>query len=233
MTQLTINNQAIQVQPGRTILEACREHGIPIPTLCYHPALKPYGACRLCTVEITLPQRPLRLASACTYPCEEGLVVKTDTPAVLRSRRIMAELLLAGSPESPELLALAEELGVGEVRYRLPQQEQCILCGLCVRACEEIVGVSAISFAQRGIHKQVSPPFKIAASACIACGTCVLICPTSAIHLRDVSGPRASLAVHGALHGDAAPLYCRACADSDLSVQYFEDWPLLASPRAK
>jgi NADH dehydrogenase/NADH:ubiquinone oxidoreductase subunit G len=233
MIQLTINNQAIQVQPGRTILEACRENGIPIPTLCYHPALEPYGACRLCMVEIAQPQRPLRLAAACTYPCEEGLLVKTETPAVQRSRRIMAELLLAGAPDSPELLALAEELGVSEVRYRLPQQEQCILCGLCVRACQEIVGLAAISFAQRGIHKQVSPPFKVAASACIACGTCVLICPTRAIHLRDVSGTRASLAVHGLPHRDAAPYYCQVCADSDPSVQYFEDWALLASPRAK
>src|SRR5512139_3566799 len=149
MIHLTIDEKQIEVQEGRTILEACRERGIHVPTLCYHPALEPYGACRLCMVEISQDGRKPRLVASCVYPCEEGAVVKTNTEAVQQSRRITAELLLAGSSDSPEMIMLADELGVKEVRYQLPEEDACVLCGLCVRACKEIVGVSAISVIQR------------------------------------------------------------------------------------
>src|SRR5574342_419151 len=188
MIHLTIDDKTIEVHEERTILEACREHGIHIPTLCYHPALEPYGACRLCMVEISQDGRKPRLVASCVYPCEEGAVVKTDTPTVQRSRRVTAELLLAGSSRSPEILALAEELGVKEVRYRLPEENACVLCGLCVRACNEIVGVSALSVIRRGIAKKVATPFQVTSSRCIGCGTCVLICPTGAFHFESVAG---------------------------------------------
>ena len=188
MIHLTIDDQSIEVPEGRTLLEACREHGIHIPTLCYHPALEPYGACRLCIVEVSLPGRKPRLAAACTYPCEEGIAVQTQSEMVVRSRRLTAELLLAGAYNTPEVLALAEELGVKEVRYKLPEEDACILCGLCVRACREIVGVSAISMIQRGIAKKVAAPFQVASSRCIGCGTCVLICPTGAFNFASVTG---------------------------------------------
>ncbi len=188
MVHLTIDDQPIEVVEGRTILEACREHGIHIPTLCYHPALEPYGGCRLCMVEISQKDRKPRLVASCIYPCEEGLQVKTNSPQVQLSRRITAELLLAGSSNSPEILALAEELGVKEVRFQLPEENACVLCGLCVRACREIVGVSAISVIQRGIAKKVATPFQVTSSRCIGCGTCVLICPTGAFEFESVAG---------------------------------------------
>lgn len=188
MIHLTIDEKQIEVHEGRTILEACREHGIHIPTLCYHPALEPYGACRLCMVEISQDGRKPRLVASCVYPCEEGTVVKTNTDVVQQSRRITAELLLAGSSNSPEMVLLADELGVKEVRYQLPEEDACVLCGLCVRACKEIVGVSAISVIQRGIAKKVSTPFQVTSSRCIGCGTCVLICPTGAFNFENVAG---------------------------------------------
>lgn len=188
MINLTIDDIPIQVSEGRTLLEACREHGFHIPTLCYHPALEPYGGCRLCMVEVAYPPRPARLVAACVYPCEEGAVVSTNSPPVERSRRITAELLLANAYNTPEMLALAEELGVKEARFKLPEATDCVLCGLCVRACKEIVGVSAISVIQRGISKKVSTPFQIASSRCIGCGTCALICPTGALKLSTVTG---------------------------------------------
>lgn len=188
MIHLMINHQEYEVPEGRTVLEACREHGIPIPTLCYHPALEPYGGCRLCMVEVTMPGRPPRLVASCVHPCEEGAVIFTDTELVKRSRRMTAELILAGSYNTPEMLALGEELGVKEVRFKLPQENACVLCGLCVRACKEIVGVSAISVIERGIAKKVSTPFQVASSRCISCGTCVLICPTGAFKLEEVAG---------------------------------------------
>ena len=188
MIHLTIDDKPIEVQEGRTILEACREHDIHIPTLCYHPALEPYGGCRLCVVEVSQDGRKPRLVASCVFPCEEGAVVKTDSPTVQLNRRVTAELLLAGSSNSPEIVALAEELGVKEVRYRLPEEDACVLCGLCVRACNEIVSVSAISVIQRGIAKKVATPFQVTSSRCIGCGTCVLICPTGAFNFENVAG---------------------------------------------
>ena len=189
MIHLTIDEKKIEVHEGRTILEACREYGIRIPTLCYHPALEPYGACRLCMVEVSQDGgRKPRLVASCIYPCEEDAVVRTDTPMVQQCRRVTAELLLAGSSNSPEIAALAADLGVTEVRYRLPEEDACVLCGLCVRACNEIVGVTAISVIQRGIAKKVSTPFQVTSSRCIGCGTCVLICPTGAFNFENVTG---------------------------------------------
>jgi bidirectional [NiFe] hydrogenase diaphorase subunit len=209
MIELTINQQMYKVPPGRTILEACREHGLLIPTLCYHPALEPYGGCRLCMVEIATPGRKPRLVTACTYPCEAGLQVWTDSARVQASRRLTAELLLAGAGDSPEIVSLAGQLGVSTVRYRLPESDACVLCGLCVRACREIVGVSAIGMVQRGIAREVSPPFQVASAACIGCGTCVMICPTGVLTLEDITGYHSP---HRTLQaGQEAYLDCELC----------------------
>ena len=188
MIQLTINNKKVSVTGERTILEACREHGFEIPTLCYHPALEPFGACRLCVVEVSSSGRPARLTASCVTPCADGMLVETHSPNVLKSRKMTAELLLAEAYHNPEILRLAAELGVSEVRYQSEQIDDCVLCELCVRACKEIVGVEAISTIYRGFGKKVSPPFQIKSKVCIACGTCVLICPTNAIELNNIAG---------------------------------------------
>jgi bidirectional [NiFe] hydrogenase diaphorase subunit len=183
---LTIDDQRIETQPGRTLLEVAREHGIWIPTLCYHEALKPYGGCRLCVVELETPRGP-RLVAACTYPCEDGAVVRTDTQIVRQSRQVAAELLLARAGHVPFIQELAASLGVHRTPYTLPQ-DACILCARCVRACREIVGVGAISMAQRGTAREVTSPFHISSADCIGCGTCVLVCPTGALSLADING---------------------------------------------
>lgn len=188
MIHLTIDGKPIEAPDGRSLLEACRENGIHIPTLCYHPALEPYGGCRLCMVEVSVGGRKPRLVASCVYPCEEGAVVETHSERVVRSRRITAELILAGSYHTPEMIALGEELGVDRIRFKLEEENACVLCGLCVRACKEIVGVSAISVIQRGIAKKVSTPFEVTSSRCIGCGTCVLICPTGAFKFERVTG---------------------------------------------
>ncbi len=219
MISLTIDNRPLQVPEGRTILEACRENGIDIPTLCYHPALEPYGGCRLCMVEVSTTQRPPRLAASCVYPCEEGMVVHTDTELVKKSRRMTAELLLAGAEGSAEMRELAAELGVESVRYRLPEENTCVLCGLCVRACKEIVGVAAISMIERGISKKVSAPFQVASSRCIGCGTCVLICPTGAFKFDQVAGAHN---VEPTLEGYRRGYY-RASGEVDLRPDFVKD----------
>jgi bidirectional [NiFe] hydrogenase diaphorase subunit len=190
MVKLTIDGKEFQAEEGKTILEVAREHNIDIPSLCYHEAVEPYGACRLCMVEITSRGRQ-RLVTSCLYPVEEGLVVKTDTPRVKSVRRMVIELLLARCPDSEVLQELAAKLGVEKPRF-VPDEGKgnCILCALCTRACREVVGASAISLVNRGIDREMSTPFYKLSDACIACGSCAYICPTNAISLEDVGDTR-------------------------------------------
>ena len=173
MLRIEINGKALDSQSGSTVLTTAREHGYEIPTLCYHEALDPFAACRLCMVEVDTG-RGWQLVASCAYPCSEGLKIRTDSEAVLRSRRTTLELLMASASDVPLIQRLADELGVPSPRFSM-EADDCILCGLCVRACAEIVGVSAISVINRGIDKKVSTPFLIASNDCIECGTCVLV----------------------------------------------------------
>ena len=183
---LEINGKKVEATEGMTVLEAAKSAGIDIPTLCYHEALKPYGACRLCTVEITT-NGTTRLVTSCQYPVEEGLVVNTDTPRVTSARKMMVELLLARCPSAERIQQLAWEYGVDKPRFKV-KEELCILCGLCTRMCEEVVGVSAISFQKRGFEREVTTPFAEISEACIGCGACAKVCPTGAITLEDIYG---------------------------------------------
>jgi NADH dehydrogenase/NADH:ubiquinone oxidoreductase subunit G len=227
MIRLTIDGREIETEPGRTILEVAREHDIHIPTLCYHEAMKPFAACRLCVVEAETG-RGRQLVTSCTYPCTDGLVVYTHSNAVLQSRRVTVELLMATSAHVPIIRQLADELGVTAPRFTM-EKNDCILCGLCVRACQEIVGVGAISVVNRGIEKEVSPPFHIASDACIGCGTCVLVCPTGAITLADIVG--GAQTVHP-WESEFEAVECRVCNHHYLAPQFADHAALLAEEPA-
>jgi len=178
------------VQRHTPVLQAAARQGIVIPTLCYHEALKPYGSCRLCLVEAHRNGRP-RLVTSCNYPAEDGLVVFTDTERVKSARKTALELLLARCPNVPQIQRLAQKMGIKTSRFYKKQDERCILCGLCVRACEEMVGAGAIGFAGRGIEKHVNTPFGLQSDACIGCGSCTYICPTGCIEMVGEPGPSA------------------------------------------
>ncbi len=187
---LTIDGQVVKSQPGLSLLLAAREHGIDIPTLCYHDDLKPEGHCRLCVVEIGEPGRT-RIVNSCTYPVEEGLSVQTRSERVLASRRLVLELLLAQAPAAELIQQLAADYGVYETRFKKGHpQQRCILCAQCVRTCREVVGVSAISMAFRTPNKHVATPFNEPSEACIGCGSCVFVCPTNVIAYSEKDGIR-------------------------------------------
>ena len=183
MVTLTIDGKEIGAQEGETILEAANRVGIEIPTLCYHEAITPYGACRLCTVEVTQGTRT-RLVASCLFPVEEGLVVKTDSARVRKLRQGIMELLLARCPDSEKIQGLAREMGVTKARFEL-EDSKCILCGLCVRACREVSEKSILSFAGRGTKRKVATPFYQPSEDCLTCRACAYICPTGAITLED------------------------------------------------
>ena len=183
---LTIAGSAVRVPRGTPILEAAALYGICIPHLCYLPTMAAFGACRLCLVEATLDGRT-RVVASCAYPVRDGLVVETETERIQRLRRNLLELYLAQAPGSEVIRELAARYGVATTRYvsREPN-EQCILCGLCERVCRELVGKAGISFAYRGIHRTVTPPFDEDLTDCLGCGACAFVCPTGAIIQRCV-----------------------------------------------
>ncbi len=190
MVKLTIDGMACQANEGATILEVARDNGIEIPTLCYNEALGPEGRCRLCMVEIKRGNRT-RLVTSCLYPVEEGLQVQTQTSKVLLTRKMVLELLLARVPDSQVIRDLATKFGVEKARFKPDEGNwKCILCGLCVKTCEEAVGVSAIGLAYRGSDKKVGTPYAEPTGVCIGCGACHFICPTDAIQMTEKEGVR-------------------------------------------
>jgi bidirectional [NiFe] hydrogenase diaphorase subunit len=210
--KFTIDGKEVTGFKGETILQVCRREEIAIPTLCHHEAIAPYGACRVCLVEVTVGKRT-RLVTSCIYEVAPDIEVKTSSERVMRNRKAVIELLLARAPDAPRILALAKEYGIERSRFPLIKNDKCILCGLCVRACREIIGASAIGFIDRGGKRHVGPPLKRQSERCIGCGTCVYICPTAAISLKDVSKPMQG--VHNHPYDYEAP-DCSICGELNL-----------------
>ncbi len=189
MVKITIDNQIVEANEGSTILDVANMVGIYIPTLCYHEALSPNGACRLCSVEVITNGTPY-LTTACTYPVREELEVRTNSEKVVKTRKLVMELLLAQRPHSNRIQELAEKLGVERPAFTLGERE-CILCGLCVRTCREVVGISAIDFIGQGIGRDIDEPvIEVSTIKCIGCDSCAYICPTDAITIEDVGDTR-------------------------------------------
>ncbi|MHB8079725.1 MAG: NADH-dependent [FeFe] hydrogenase, group A6 [Candidatus Krumholzibacteriia bacterium] len=208
MLNMQINGRPAQARAGETILQALDRAGVKVPTLCHVPGLAPTGACRLCMVELEANHQ---LVPACSYPVAEGMAVGTRTPTVLEARRTILELLLSNHPDDClyclrnghcDLQRLAQEHGIDQRLYRGKQTqkpldasgpalirdpEKCILCGRCVRVCEEIQTVSAIDFVGRGCNAYVGTAFDrgLNVSSCIFCGQCVRACPTGALVERS------------------------------------------------
>ena len=175
MITLKINGLDVSVEQGTTVLEAANFLGFPIPTLCHMEGLSPYGACRLCVVEIG-DEPKTKLVSSCTYPVQEGLKVRTASNRVIKARRMILELLLASCPQSKTIQDLASAHGIRRQRFR-QEYEDCILCGLCVRMCDEQMMAKAIGFRGRGENRSIGTPFDVKSDVCRVCGGCIYVCP--------------------------------------------------------
>jgi len=175
MLNMILNGLPVKAEEGTTLLEVARFYGFPVPTLCYLEGLSPYGACRLCVMEIGKGKQS-KLVTSCNYPVEEGINVKTASERVLKARKIIIELLLATCPQSKVIQDLASAHNVRQQRFK-QEYEDCILCGLCVRMCEEQMMAKAIGFQGRGENRVIGTPFNIKSEVCRLCGGCIYICP--------------------------------------------------------
>lgn len=208
MVELEINNISVNAEEGMTILEAAKSVGIKIPTLCHMKDMFPTGACRICVVEVDGMRG---LTPSCAYPVTEGMKVDTNSPRVRRARKTIVELLIENHPQdclvcvrnkNCELQDLSEQYSIREHRYvgeskchaidissasmeRDPAK--CILCGRCVRQCNEVQKVGAIDFTNRGFKSNVTTPYNkgLNVSDCILCGQCILVCPTAALREKS------------------------------------------------
>ena len=208
MISITVNGRSVEAEEGESILLAVRRAGISIPTLCYIDGLPPTGACRMCVVEL---EGDGRLVPSCSFPVAPGMKILTHSPSAISARKTIIELLLANHPDdclycarngSCELQGYALELGVRQRRYAgsrndwkmdlsspaiVRDPDKCILCGKCVRVCEEIQGVAAIDFIGRGSRAHIGTAFDegLNVSSCINCGQCIKVCPTGALTERS------------------------------------------------
>ncbi|MFA6949210.1 MAG: [FeFe] hydrogenase, group A [Lentimicrobiaceae bacterium] len=215
---IEVNNKIIIARKGETILEALTRNGLKVPTLCHMPDLNPTGSCRMCVVEVEGKQN---LITACSYPVEEWMKIKTHSPRVVNARKTNVELLLSNHPDDClycerngkcELQNFAEDLNVRERKFTGKKDKyktdpsgssivrdpaKCILCGRCVRTCDEIIGAATLGYIGRGNKTIIGPSFnrQINLSSCITCGQCIMSCPTGALHEK-----RHSSDLQSALH---------------------------------
>jgi len=179
-----IDGTTIHAVKGHSVLDTAIEYGICIPHLCHVPSLSDIGACRLCIVENIVNGKP-KITTSCTLGVEEGMRIRTNTENIKKLRRGLAELLEAQAPNSRAIQDIALRCGVKSVRYPF-RNEDCVLCGRCVRTCTEIWKAHAIGFVGRGNDRHVDHPFGIRPDFCKHCGNCVQLCPMTVI---PCSGP--------------------------------------------
>jgi bidirectional [NiFe] hydrogenase diaphorase subunit len=189
MATIRLDGHTLTAKEGTSLLEAARTLNIAIPTLCFHQELTAFGACRLCMVEVKVNGR-WQLTASCTTPLTDGMEVRTTSERIQQARRFAAELLLSRYPTTEAVRAVARQLGV-EAPAEKGEGHDCILCGLCVRTCREIVGVSALSFEDRGLGRGIEEPkIEFNPTACIGCGSCATVCPTGFVQMEAVDNKR-------------------------------------------
>jgi NADH dehydrogenase/NADH:ubiquinone oxidoreductase subunit G len=195
MVTITINKTQYLAEEGEIFLLTAMRLNIDIPHLCYEKALEPYGACRLCMVDVVTGGKTT-MTPACTIKVHNDLEILTDTPEIIKHRNLLFELYLAEAPKSEVIKEMAAKFGVSKTRFLKkivhddPLLGKCILCGLCVRVCNEIMGTSAINFINRGPYTVINTPFFEQNPDCAGCAACAKVCPTNAIVFEDSDSNR-------------------------------------------
>lgn len=195
MVTIKIDDIEVQVPEDTPILKAAEKAGIWIPTMCYNDLIEPYGVCRLCSVEVIRGKRS-RVVTSCNYPVREGISVRTNSEKIKWIRKVIMELMVSRWPNVKVVREMAEKLGIEKPRFESLEKDEapdaCILCGLCVNVCRDLVGASILGFAYRGIKREVVLPFDEKTDKCIVCGACAHVCPTGHVKMivEDYKGKK-------------------------------------------
>ena len=212
MINVIIDGNPAQVEEGATILEAARSIGVKIPTMCWHPALRPVGACKVCAVEVPGREGP-STKLACVQKVAEGMSVRTNSPLAVQAQSKALTELLQLAPGAKMILDLAAEHGL----ELPPPPDGCIRCRLCIRVCNDVVGAGALKMERHGNTNFVVPR----EGACIGCGTCVNICPTGAIHLKDEATVR-TVSIRDEVIGRHELTRCESCGRMFATEKYLD-----------
>lgn len=218
MVTLTINGKVVQAEEGQMLLDLIRKEGIDVPALCHHDAVEPFGACRLCIVEITKPEWDgwCDYVTSCLYPATDGLIVNTHAPKVIDLRKSIFDLYLARHPNSDVIKKLAAEYGVLKTSFEtVVDGNNCVLCSICTRICDAM-GFQAISTVGRGHGKEVAPPLDMAPSACTGCLSCAKNCPTDYIEYSYKNG---KLEIWGK---QFELMTCKSCGEKTITKEFAE-----------
>lgn len=212
---IKIDGRLCEAQYGEYLLEVARDNGIFIPSLCHSDALPGQASCRICAVEV-IENGHSSVVASCVYPITKEIEVITNSEKIINLRRALIKLLAARVPYNDYINKLKEEYSIPSVeRFTSDADEQCILCGLCVRACEEI-GPCAISTVNRGIRKKVSTPYDEPSEKCIGCEACAAVCPTDAIKVTEEGN-------HRTIWGKSFELLkCISCSEYFITREHFE-----------
>ena len=207
MVKITIDGKSVEVLEDTTILKAAEKAGVWIPTMCHSDYFEPYGVCRICSVEVVRGKRS-RIVTACNYPVRGGMTVNTNSERVRWIRKLIMELMLSRWPNVNVVKEIAGRLGIGTPRFvsleRDEKEDACILCGMCVNMCNDVVKAGVLGFANTGIKREVVLPFDERSEACIVCGACAHVCPTGHIKvvLEDYRGKKPEFTL-----GPKTPIY--------------------------
>ena len=203
MVKIIIDDRDYQAKEGMNVLEVARIHNIPIPTLCYHPSLRPSGSCRLCAVEVPGRSTGRKVTMlACVLKVKHGLIIKTQSEAVNRARTRAFRNLLQMAPQAKNIADLAKSFDIDPG----PPPDGCVRCRLCIRVCKEIVGPGALKMEKRDGMNYVVP----IESLCIGCGTCANICPTNVIMVQDHDNVR-TISIRNEVIGRHPLERCEGC----------------------